>query len=422
MGAAMVNEYARWSGVRQYLPEITVLLLINAAVIGAVLVNPFALGLDFWAVKAAEIASFHIPGSNFYPIGPALLCLPFFLVGLGSLGALFFYLNAGVVLYALICRRIEDRLIARIALFSILLNPYFFWLVVSSHDCVLQFFTLSLAFYLLIEARPVLFALAGILAATVRSTDLFVFGGLAILMFAMWRKSIWLLSPALYLFVAFGNLALYDSPSPSTNGGYNIFLGQHPLFAVAYPSYDIDQFFETKGLSSPEHLFGMHRTPQTEAELDTRYREMGFSFAKDDPVRAAQNALSKAALWLFNFQKVPEVSGKIYLEEGGHSIAIESLRGGKLLLGQMAYTLYKFVYNILFAVTIFYVCLRPSDFLSERHFFLILPVFFVLPVVLLSFPDTRFKIVYEVMAVPAILLFAFRAAAQIVNRESANRE
>ena len=91
------------------------------------------------------------------------------------------------------------------------------------------------------------------------------------------------------------------------------------------------------------------------------------------------------------------------------------MKSGTPLVGQASYILYKFAYNVLFAVTIFYACMRPRDFLSNRHFFLVLPVFFVLPVILLSFPDTRFKIVYEVLALPALLIFA-RLAAQAISR------
>ena len=411
----MFEERSGWKALSAFWPEAGVICLANMAVLVSVLVNPLGVGLDFWIPKVEELASLHIPVSNFYPVGPALLCLPFVVTGLGSIVAIFFYLNLGLIFYALICRRIEDRLIARLALFAILLNPYFYWLVVSSRDCVLQFFTLSFAFYLLLESRPVAFSLVGILAALVRSTDLFVFGGLAIVLFAKWRKPVWLLFPAFYLVVMAGNMALYGSPSPSTNGGYNIFLGQHPLYAVAYPSYDIDQFFETKGFSSPERLFNMHRAPETEPELDAKYRAKGLAFMKDDPIRALHGAFSKMAIWLFNFQKTPTVSGAIYLKEGGQSIAIDSVKSGKLLVGQAIYVLYKFAYNILFAVTIFYACMRPRDFLSNRHFFLVLPVFFVLPVILLSFPDTRFKIVYEVLALPALLIFA-RLAAQAISR------
>lgn len=401
--------------LKRFWPELVTLLLANVFLIAVLGFNPRPVGMDAWASKAAELAAFSLPRSNFYPIGPALLYLPFLALGLNAVCALFVYFNAGFIFYMRICRGVGDRLVGRIALFAILFNPYFYWVLKSSQDSVLQFFVLSAALSFLIERRLVAYSLAALLGSVVRSTDIFVFAGLAFFMYLRERRAVWLLFPVLYLFVAGFNQAQYGSAAPSLNGGYNIYLGQHPLYALAHPRFDIDQFFEHEGLSDPQALFGLARTPTNEVELDAKYRALGFSFMKENPVRVLYASAMKLENWLFNFEKVPNLSGEFYLAKNGASIEVSPMRNN-LLMGDGAYIVYKILYNGLFAVAIFLVALAPGYVSANPQIPLLLPMFFVAPVILLTFPDTRFKIVYEVLAVPAILVFAREAGARLGGR------
>ncbi len=397
---------------RRYWLETVTFAVANAFLVGVLGVNSHHVGLEAWAMKAAELAAFTLPPSNFYPIGPALLYLPFQMLGIKAVWALFFYFNIGLFFYARICRGIDNRLVGRMALLAVLLNPYFYWIVKSSQDVVLQFAVLTAALSFLIEGRLVVYSLVALLGSVVRSTDIFVFAGLAFLMYLRERRAIWALFPALYIVVAVFNFAQYGSVSPSLNGGYNIFLGQHPLYAVAHPHYDIDYFFEHEGHSDPRVLFGIPRTTENEGQVDVRYRDLGFSFLRENPQRFLYTSAIKLENWLFNFEKVPNLSGKFYLTKDQRGIVVESVRSN-MLAADAAYIAYKIIYNLLFAVALFLAALAPRYALGNRYLPLLLPMFFVAPVVLLTFPDTRFKIVYEMLALPAILVFAAEAGSRL---------
>ncbi|WP_422561257.1 hypothetical protein [Parvibaculum sedimenti] len=84
-----------------------------------------------------------------------------------------------------------------------------------------------------------------------------------------------------------------------------------------------------------------------------------------------------------------------------------------MLAADAAYIAYKIIYNLLFAVALFLAALAPRYALGNRYLPLLLPMFFVAPVILLTFPDTRFKIVYEMLALPAILVFAAEAGSRL---------
>ena len=398
--------------VRQHWLEGLTFALANAFLVGVLGVNSHPVGLEVWATKAAELSAFTLPPSNFYPIGPALLYLPFHVLGIEAVWALFFYFNIGIFFYARICRGINNRLVGSAALLAVLLNPYFYWLLKSSQDVVLQFAVLTAALSFLIERRLVAYSFIALLDSVVRSTDIFVFAGLAFVMYLRERRAVWTLFPALYLIVAAFNLAQYGSVSPSLNGGYNIFLGQHPLYAVAHPHYDIDYFFEHEGFSDPRVLFGVPRTTENEGELDARYRDLGFSFLRENPQRFLYTSAIKLENWFFNFQKVPNLSGRFYLTKDQGGIVVESVRSN-MLAADAAYVAYKTIYNLLFAVALFIAVLAPRYALGSRYLPLFLPMFFVAPVILLTFPDTRFKIVYEILALPAILVFAAEAGARL---------
>jgi len=403
--------------VRRYGLEAVAFLVANGFLAVVLGINPRPIGLATWASKAAELAALSLPQSNFYPIGPALLYLPFQMLGLNPVWALFFYFNIGLFFYARICRGIDSRCVGRVALLAILLNPYFYWIVKSSQDTVLQFAVLTAALSFMIERRIVAYSFIALLGSVVRSTDIFVFVGFAIFMYLRERRAIWVLFPALYIFVAAFNLAQYGSASPSLNGGYNIFLGQQPLYAIAHPRYDIDEFFEHEGHSDPKILFGMTRTPENEAQLDAKYRSLGLSFLGENPQRFLHTSAIKLESWLFNFEKVPNLSGDFYLSKDKTEIIVATVRSN-MLAADAAYIVYKIFYNLLFAVALFLAALAPRYALRSPYLPLLLPMFFVAPVILLTFPDTRFKIVYEILALPAILVFAAEAGARLAARSA----
>ncbi|MEN6542679.1 hypothetical protein [Parvibaculum sp.] len=407
MGGERIADLAR-----RYWLEASVFLIANGFLVAVLGLNSRPVGLAAWTSKAAELAAFSLPQSNFYPIGPALLFFPFHILGLNAVWPLFFYFNIGLFLYAQICWRIENRFVGRMALLAILLNPYFFWLLKSSQDTVLQFALLTAALRCLIARRLVAYSLLAVLASVVRSTDIFVFAGLALLMYFQERRAIWALFPALYAIVIMFNFAQYGSVSPSLNGGYNVFLGQHPLYSVAHPRYDIDKFFEREGHGDPNALFGMPRTLANEKQLDEKYRSLGLSFIAENPQRFIYISAIKLENWLFNFEKVPNLSGDFYLSKDGKQVVVASLRSHGLAV-DAAYIVYKIFYNLLFAVALFLAAMAPRYALRSPYLPLLLPMFFVAPVILLTFPDTRFKIVYEVLALPAILVFAAEAGARL---------
>ena len=89
-----------------------------------------------WISKSEELLKFHLPSDNYYPPGSALLLIPFTKLENSALYATFFYMNIGLIFFYLICNEIKSKFLNIIALGTLSINVYLFWLMKGSQDNV----------------------------------------------------------------------------------------------------------------------------------------------------------------------------------------------------------------------------------------------------------------------------------------------
>lgn len=373
--------------------------------------------MDELAPKAVELLGFHIPSSNFYPIGAGLLYAPFVALGLGPSAAILFYLNIGLIFYYLITLAISSFAWRLVALIGLAGNIVFLTVIQWGEDTVLQFACLSVAFYFLLKARPLAFGGLALLAASVRSTDFVMFLVIAVLMSVLTRSKRWLLFPVLFALLCLFNWAQYGSPAPSLNSGVNVFIGQQPLYPIGHPKFDIDVFFNLHGFLDPDKVLPASKK-RSEVEIDRSYQEMGMKSLFRDIPRFAYSSIMKANNWVLNDEEVPSAPGSYSLERDGagrYRINIDEMPASQAYVFRSVYMLYKLIYNSLFLMAVAAVLLLAW---RCRHLdpmaMLLFTTLMTLPIVVLAFPDTRFKINYEIFALPAMAVYAPRFLQAIV--------
>ena len=278
-----------------------------------------------------------------------------------------------------------------------LLNPYFLWLAVTSKDTAFEWVGVSIFFYCLTELiattkdasrKRILLSTALVVAFSfsmmMRVTTVFVLiGALVVALLMHWRtmrKQLLLIGAVCGVLVGayvLHNGQVYGTYSLSSATKGNIAYGQSPLYEYAHPLHDIDVFLPMDAFNGPVVM----PTPITFLAVSVR----------------------KSVWYWFNFEKIPNLSSNTRLiNQTGNilTISIEPVNHVPALL----YTLMKLIYLPAFLISL-YLYIRRRHWTDPTIVFLA-PLLFLWPVCVLTFPDTRFKIVGEVMAV-AFIVYQF---------------
>lgn len=293
------------------------------------------------------------------------------------------------------------------AVFLMVLNPYFVWTCLMSYDSASECFFLFLSFYLLLRlydraaaGRPaaalnLIAALVLGLAALMRSTNFLILVCVAaFLAFAgagRARKHLCLILAALCLYTALFCLYNYrrsGSFGLGTSFGINFFIGNHRDYLYGHPAYDIDVFFE-RGVVAPvrKNIRGLPEAGQNRYFFRAGLREI----RRDVPAFLYRCVVKSLWHW-FNVEKIPRFTSPGTHIEGDSGI----IRAGPLIvLPGLLYALYKLVYLPLFMGAL---VLLARGRLPVREAVFLVPYFALWPVAVLLFPDTRFKLCAEVLA------------------------
>lgn len=270
-----------------------------------------------------------------------------------------------------------------------LLNPYFLWLIVTSKDTAFEWLGVSAFFFFLTrlrtkptpEKRQFFLLSAGLIGSFVfammmRVTTVFVLGGsLLIALFIHWRtckKQLAIIGLICVTFV--GLFVLYNgrthgSYSLTTTTSLNIAYGQSPLYEYAHPQHDIDVFLPPVTDGSP---------------------------FKNSPFTLIAISVRKSVWYWLNFEKVPNLSSNtrvIAQTDKTLTLSLDPIHH----LPNLLYTLMKLIYLPAFIISLF-LWIRQKAWTDPSLVFLV-PLMALWPICVLTFPDTRFKIVGEVIAV-----------------------
>jgi len=294
------------------------------------------------------------------------------------------------------------------AVFAMMLNPYFVWSCLLSSSAASECFFLFLSLYMLIRLHDsvsdidrhiILYCLVAVvlaISAIVRSTNFVIlFSLLGFFIFAGRKKAKKYFAGLLLLFCIYTALFCFYNYKRSmsfglgTTFGINFFIGNNRAYLHGHPNYDIDVFFEKEILAGiKSEIKGLNEAQQNEYFFRAGIHEIW----QDVPAFLYRCMVKSLWHWL-NFEKIPRFTAPdTYLGSDGKTIHVS----GIVILPALMYVMYKLFYIPLFAGALLLLFCRKLS-LKEAVFFV--PYFALWPVVILLFPDTRFKICAEIMAV-----------------------
>ena len=363
-----------------------------------------------WVDKALAILDFNAPADNYYPPGSGFLITPFVNFPNVSLVSTFFWANIGFIFYFLICNFIKDRFWNFVALFTFLINVYLFWNFKSSQDTVFEFTFVMISVYFLIRKNWYVAFLSLFLLFQIRSGYLLLFilvFGIIIIKrkyFGLNKRK--LIFPVfLLLLSASFNQLFYGVVSPSNTSGQTIYFGQNKYFYLGHPNFDIDIFLSKEGHMTPKGFTNEELWDNNLKTIDDIFLNEALRDIRNNPQVLIQNTLIKIDNLFFNFQKIPNLPGQHWLSEDAKSIVVDKYSLDlKYVLGNLIYFLYRVisVFLIIYALSIYFYLRK---FLDARDYFysfwLLLPFISWVPLCLIFYEDTRFRIVSESLFIPA---------------------
>ena len=370
------------------------------------------------------VENHRLPQTAFYPPGiPLLLALA------QSFGWKEIYpftfnavlLNMGIVIFYVFARRLLGSVCwASAAVLLMILNPCFVSTSLLSRDTAAEFLFTGLFFLFLFcllrnafqnqQVRvlfPVLLFLTSVVLALVRVTGFFTVSLLFAACFLLEKPlrrafgvllALWTVFTLLFML---HNYRIVGSFTLATNTGTNLYLGNHPFYLHGHPHYDIDAFLETERVKkemSEDNAQGL-----AEAQSDAYFRGKAYESIRSNIPAFLYRTLVKTVWHWFNFEIIPNYTSQAYLEGEVNRIVIEGRIG---LLTGLTYIIYKFLYLPLFLWSVVVLFQKKID---VRLWLFYLPYLALWPIVALTFPDTRFKIVAEVCVwIPMIATVQWR--------------
>ena len=368
-----------------------------------------------WLFKSEELLKLNLPSDNYYPPGSALLLIPFTKLENSALYATFFYMNIGLIFFYLICNEIKSQFLNIIALSTLSINVYLFWLMKGSQDTVYEFAFVMISTFLLIKNYWKLSFMSLFMLSQIRSGYVILFCIVSVLLFFKnksynFSRKLILIPLILFIMSASVNLFNYGTTAPSNTSGQTLYFGQNKYFYLASPLYDVDVFLAQDGhMDVPgyknEDLWSLDFN-----KIDELFLVQAIKQLKENPASLIQNTISKVDNLFFNFQKVPNLPGKYWLSRDGSTINIDQSQSLTLkhAIGNLLYFLYRVISVLLMVYTLSLLIFFRKKIDTKNMEYIIwslLPIVSWIPLSLIYYNDTRFRIVPECLIIPAAVYF-----------------
>ncbi len=278
-----------------------------------------------------------------------------------------------------------------------ILNPYFIWTAMLSNDTGPEWvWFLCVVIALCLGARGVskkmafiLMVFGGVGSVLTRVTGLYIVAALLLAAWIFYRSRLRSLIyvGALSLLTACGillawNMLQVNSATLSTNVGINLYFGNHPAYLQGHPQYDIDVFLREAAQQDVEQ--GL-----SEVEADKKFASLGWGFIRHDPAAFLYRALIKSSWYWIGLEKIPNYSGNIYLEIATRRVHLPEIdvRQG------LGYMLYRVV-----CLGVIAWWLIGGRWKTPLEVWIVWSGWIGLwPIMILTFPDTRFHLVLETL-------------------------
>jgi len=291
-----------------------------------------------------------------------------------------------------------------------LANPYFVWTGLASRDFAASFGLMMAGLYLILRmarrpaggAAHLLLAAGGAvlgsLAFLVRITILFEVSALLIVLYFLYRqrRRELLLAGSVFAVFVVGFLAhnyrLMGRVLLSSET-YPLVQGNHPGYLNCHPKYDVDGCFDGE-----IGAYLLRQGDVGELAASDALRDLALRYITSDPLAFIYRALVKSAWHWFNLEKIPNYTAIAEWDSSTRSLIV---RSDIQIPYSLAYALYKIVYLPLFVASLItFVRKRKWEW---APFYL--PYFVLWPIVILTFPDTRYKMAAEVLSILPMMLF-----------------
>jgi len=362
--------------------------------------------------KAEDLLNLNLPTNNFYPIGKAILLIPFVWNKPNYFLAILFYFSVGIYYYLKICDFIENSRLRLFALLALPLNPYLIWLIYSSQDTVFEFALLMLFVRSLIKKKYLISTISGYLLCLTRPAYwiAFIFMTLTVLFYRRKVKRrlaiivsiiTMLLAPATLI----ANYYQYGEADFAGESGMTAFFSYNKYLYLSLPLFDMDVFLSTEG-----HV-------KSESISSKEYSMKALSSIQKNPKQIILAELEKFDAYIFDIQKVPHLPGEYYLSEDASTIIIGNERlNWQIVVGNLVYAIYRtFILGLLISTLGAMLFKRVIGLkIESSRFYLVLILPWILGIIpgLLYYTETRFKIVPELLLAPFIAIFWSRVLYQ----------
>ncbi|RMG35236.1 MAG: hypothetical protein D6732_09530 [Methanobacteriota archaeon] len=385
---------------------VVVFLGINL-ITGQVLVQKF--GFDpaqsdpNW-VLASRLFSEPIPRTAERSLFPPLLMLGWqSLFGASSLSAfvykLLFYAGFILVFWRVVQKVCTDRLVTILAVYFTILSPYLAWAVYISPEVSPDLLAISLIMWCAVTiytentfSAVVGLGAAGALATLIREPNILVFPAISGYLYLSSRLTLnkLLMSSAVFLagispLIAW-NYYVTGAVTLSTRSGINLLIGNNPYYLEIHPRYDIEHNLMTWINSE----FQDQLQNLDEIERDRFFRKEAFKYMRSDPVRTIHLLLLKT-LWWFGPTRIPNSNQLAYLLVNEEMTTI-TLKGRPDIIKDLMYNIHRIA--VLTGVLFLLYWKHPCYF-WKKGLLLLMPTLALLPLVILTFPDTRFRLAFD---------------------------
>jgi hypothetical protein len=299
---------------------------------------------------------------------------------------------------------------AFVTMIAIIVHPYFIWTGLMSNDAAAECFFVTGSFFLVLKlyehpSEKYLYAVlscAGLfmllaLTAVIRATNFLI---LIVLLFVLLiysrdaAKRIFLILFVAFItytgFFCFYNFKRTGAFTLTTSFGYNVFIGNNKAYLHGHPKYDIDIFFNKE---RREALIGHQTKGFSEGQQNSFLLKASIAEIRADMPAFIYRCIVKSFWHWFNIEKIPNFPAPdTYLSHDGTTMYMGDIR----VTTSLPYVIYKIMYLPLFIAALYFMI---AGKMSLKYSVFIIPYVALWPVVAIMFPDTRFKIVAESMAV-----------------------
>jgi hypothetical protein len=360
--------------------------------------------------------------SAFYPPGMNLVYEFFGLLGISAQSIL---IRPILILLTLMFLYLTARLVmgktwyCLLALLLVVLNPYFLWSGLIQRDSAAEIMFLSSSLYFLLRTvakdKPVdthnllitlavgTFCLS--MACLVRVTCFGVVGLWLIVCIILTRRVTKLRSTficltlyftALSMGFCYYNYRLVGAFAPSTNLGYNLYLGNHPLYLHGHPKYDIDDFFETHYLPNRSFVSSGKLHSLSEKQQDDFFKARAWENMRANITPLFYRLIVKSYWYWFGIEKIPNYSGGAVLNAQGDQLILSEIG----LWHNLPYLLYRLLFV---PALVTGLAMMVRGYPPHYVWLFFAPLLALWFPSILTFPDTRFRLAAEILAIVGIV-------------------